>query len=401
MQVQVHEDLNHWVNARRNAGHPDHQALTHARYLDAIARRIGVEPCDLPADAVALHFSGGGRFTGQPDREASPSTTRAYQRALDLWLAYLADGSLSLATADVRAAPELADPLLTGWGRNLRVDSLSENTIGTYTRNVERVARWSGVEVDGLTVEHVRDYLGTRDLAVRSRNSYLQAIQRFYLDHGLPDPTEGIKRGKTPRSTPRPIPEDELAGLLTRAAYEITNAPNKMAERRARIMKTSTILGAYAGLRRFEIVKVAHRDARRDKFGNSFLTIVGKGQTGKTREGLTIQIPPQVHAEILAWPRIGPIFGTGFSSDALGLQWSAWAASEGVHASMHQLRHRYGTELYRATRDILFVRDQMRHSSTIMTERYVALVPSQDRRDVIQGFASELDETGDRLRLVV
>ena len=44
----------------------------------------------------------------------------------------------------------------------------------------------------------------------------------------------------------------------------------------------------------------------------------------------------------------------------------------GVDATFHQLRHRYGTVAYQATRDIVAVGQQLGHSSPVSTAIYAA-----------------------------
>ena len=55
--------------------------------------------------------------------------------------------------------------------------------------------------------------------------------------------------------------------------------------------------------------------------------------------------------------------------------------SAGVEATFHQLRHRYGTLAYQATRDLVAVGRQMGHSSPVTTAIYAAA--SDDVADAI------------------
>ena len=53
----------------------------------------------------------------------------------------------------------------------------------------------------------------------------------------------------------------------------------------------------------------------------------------------------------------------------------------GIDATVHQLRHRYGTLAYQATRDLVAVGRQMGHSSPVTTAIYAAA--SDDVADAI------------------
>lgn len=45
-------------------------------------------------------------------------------------------------------------------------------------------------------------------------------------------------------------------------------------------------------------------------------------------------------------------------------------APHGIEATMHQLRHRYGTVAYQLSQDLRMVQDQMRHASPQTTAAY-------------------------------
>lgn len=126
------------------------------------------------------------------------------------------------------------------------------------------------------------------------------------------------------------------------------------------------MLGAYAGLRSFETAKVAGRHFERTPTGPG-LRVAGKGG----HEDM-IPLPTVLVREMAPWREAaGPgLLWPGVSGGAVQQAIRNAAERAGVEVSSHQLRHRYGTQLYAVSRDLLVVQRLMRHSSPVTTAGY-------------------------------
>jgi integrase len=175
------------------------------------------------------------------------------------------------------------------------------------------------------------------------------------------DPTLGI-RIKVPRTEPRPCPD----GLWKDAERRLMASPDA----RERATGLMIGLGGRCGLRRAEIAHTHTGDVQ-----GEYLRITGKG--GVTRE---IVLPPRIGAAVLAAPD-GLLFpgarpGESITPDAAGRRISA-ALPPGWTA--HTLRHRYATEAYERTGDLLLVQRMMGHASPATTMRYIKRSGLRDR----------------------
>lgn len=150
------------------------------------------------------------------------------------------------------------------------------------------------------------------------------------------------------RGLPKPVPEDVLRRALDGADAE---------QRRA------ILLGAYAGLRLSEIAA----------FHSRSVTDLGLVVCGKGRVTRRIPVHPLIVPELdftgwafPSWRRPGEHVGESYIADrvetALGKPWTT-----------HTLRHRFGTQTYRACHDIRTVQALLGHSSPMTTARYIAL----------------------------
>lgn len=148
-------------------------------------------------------------------------------------------------------------------------------------------------------------------------------------------------------------------------------------------------LGAEAGLRRGEIAVVARDDVIEDRFGSS-LIVHGKGRrertvplTSATRDAMQRQfrlVSPELpwlfpSAGRYADTHILPIRVGELVNGALPGHWSA-----------HTLRHRFATEAYRNSHDLLLVQTLMGHSKPETTAIYVGLDTAK-ARTVVDGIS--------------
>ncbi|MFH9984059.1 tyrosine-type recombinase/integrase [Streptomyces sp. NPDC017179] len=236
-----------------------------------------------------------------------------------------------------------------------RADGYSKNTIGARVRCIRAIAKAALVRVEELTVDHVLSYFGARSLKPWSRRTYLNHLQAFGKWLGV-DLVTGIRKPPAPRSSPNPLPEEELVRLTAHA------------EGRHRAW---VLLGAFCGLRAHETAKLRREDISILQEGEVVLRVQGKG--GRTD---IVPVPPVVIRELeLAdngrlWEDVSP--------ECVSRTVAGIAARLGMRMRYHQLRHRFGTAVYRASgRDLLLTQRLMRHASPATTAGYAAVADEQ------------------------
>lgn len=240
-----------------------------------------------------------------------------------------------------------------------RADGYSVNTIGARVRCIKAIARFAGVTVELLKVDHVITYFATRPLRPWSRRTYLNHLQAFGKWLGV-ELTAGIRKPAIPRSTPHPLPEEDLTRIMSSTRG---------------VPKAWVLLGAFCGLRAHETAKLARGDISVLDDGTATLRVTGKG--GRTD---TIPVPPVV-MKALDLTGNGK-FWEGTRPESVSRTVASIAAKIGIRMRYHQLRHRYGTMVYRSSgRDLLMTQRLMRHASPATTAGYAAV--GDDRVHVV------------------
>jgi integrase len=185
-----------------------------------------------------------------------------------------------------------------------------------------------------------------------TRKSYLSIIRRvfadlIFMDEMDADPSSKVRSAKGKTYEPRPITEDELAAIL---------GINPR-------IRAWAILGAYAGLRRCEVVQVEREHLLDDERGPTLLVPNGKGGTH-----LTIPAHPLV-VDVLQAARPGRLWP--ISVDTFTDAWAYHLRRAGLgHCTFHRLRHRFATQVYRSTGDLLVTSKVCRHRSLTTTQVY-------------------------------
>lgn len=207
------------------------------------------------------------------------------------------------------------------------------------------------------------DYMAAQSWAAETRRNVRQTLRGFFrwaAETGLSDddPAAPLPRVKAGHALPRPITEDAYRFALT------------IADKRVRLMLR---LAAELGLRRAEVAQVHTRDVIETDTGRS-LVVHGKG--GKDR---TLPLPAGIAAG-LAGSGPGYLF-PGEDHGHLSPQYvgKLVGAALPAGATMHQLRHRFATLAYQATRDLLTTQQVLGHASPATTQRYVAVADTQAR----------------------
>lgn len=282
------------------------------------------------------------------------------------------------------------------WAREIR--GLADTTIRVRIDLLQRLHVLADLPLRELEPGHIlrfeRSEIAGR--APETRRSYACHIRAFYrwaLQAGVvdEDPSTLLTLPVVPRHLPRPIDEADLAAALAAARPK---------------MAAMLTLAAYAGLRCVEIAALDWTDLRREHDGTAYLHVHGKG--GKQR---VVEVGQTVLRALHRYgvKRRGPVFlgmdGARISPKSVSSSVNRYLAGRGIDATMHQLRHRYGTVAYQLSRDLRMVQEQLGHASPQTTAGYarpsaeaaarmVALmdqlaagIPTQRSADSIDGVA--------------
>ncbi len=209
--------------------------------------------------------------------------------------------------------------------------------------------------------EDIECFLDERDLGARARYAYISHFGTFYKamiedERTRMDPTALIRRPRQRAALPRPISDDDLA-------MAIQEAPP--------VIAAALCLAAYQGLRAKEIAQL-QRDDILDTNAPPILHVV-EGKGGRDRVlPLHPEIMPALRRADL--PKSGRVLqrprGGGFPSSGLSKLVNDYLHELGVDATLHQLRHWFGTKTYQATRDLRLVQALLGHSSPTSTAIY-------------------------------
>jgi len=252
----------------------------------------------------------------------------------------------------------------------LRLRNLAETTIRERRyaiRSLERYLQGHGtalLEADEMVLDAWQR--SRQRVTPSSRRNGVTHVQQFYgwaVDAGriTRNPSSRLVLPKSPQRLPRPIDRTELAMALA-------NAPTRI--------RPWLLLACWAGLRASEIAFLSRQDVM-ETAEPPVLLVHGKG--GKQR---VVPLSAQLLAE-LPLPRSGPLWrrhngkpmgrsGPSIVSD----QCNRYLHGVGVTASLHQLRHRFATDVYATSgHDLRLVQELLGHANPATTSGYAALSP--------------------------
>jgi site-specific recombinase XerC len=239
-------------------------------------------------------------------------------------------------------------------------------TIYQRGRVIVRLERSAGRRWLNCTRDDLHAFLD-RPMAQESRAaevSHLRQLYRWATDEGLldVDPAARLRRPKVPRRMPRPISEDDLALAVATAPAHI---------------RAMLVLAAFCGLRAGEIAGLRTDDLWWGSTPPMVVVTDGKGG-----EPGTVPMCSEAVALLTscALPRRGWVFPRGDGQPGPTRPWSVSHKANrhlhdlGIEATLHQLRHRFGTEVLRASGGALRVaQEALRHRSITSTQIYTAV----------------------------
>jgi len=234
-----------------------------------------------------------------------------------------------------------------------------------------------------VTTAAIEGWLDDRHLGARSRYTYIGAIAGFHKwalenGHTTNDPSIGVVRPKLPRRYPRPARTADLVEAIEHASLR---------------MRAWLCLAAYSGLRCKEIAGLRVDDVFLDQKPPVFHLRETKGDKDRV-----VPIAEEVlrALEAYAMPVAGFVFPAltpqgrptkrALRPHQVSDEINKYLHGRGIAATAHQLRHWFGTELYRRTRDLKLVAELMGHAKVETTSLYVALVPTEEAVEAVRSL---------------
>ena len=259
----------------------------------------------------------------------------------------------------------------------------SPRTVASYARDIERLrefcetkglAEWSLLD-SALIREHIarrhREEIGSRSLqrelsAIRSFFSYLAK-----RGEAQSNPANGVRPPKAPKTLPKPVDADRLAGLLDAP-------PDDELELRDLAMwelfySSGLRLSELAGL---DLADLDERDGQ---------VLVRQGKGGKSR---LLPVGSKAIEALLRWQELRGAYadasenalfvsrlGKRISVRTVQARLTRWQVKlgfpEGVHP--HRLRHSFASHLLEASGDLRAVQELLGHANLATTQVYTQL----------------------------
>ncbi len=227
------------------------------------------------------------------------------------------------------------------------------------------------VDPRDLDASDILPWAAAQNWSRETRYSYYSTLRGFltWLDTAYPrpqGPREELPTITRPHGVPRPAPNDVVRLVIGHPDARIALAGR---------------LAGQAGLRRTEITLVHENDLVEDLFGLSLL-VHGKG--GKTR---LVPLSETLTAAMQRYRDQLSIHGWFFPGAIDGHLSSAWLGTLVSRAlpapwTLHSLRHRFATDVFARTGNLILVQQLLGHSSVATTQRYVAIPDNLARRAV-------------------
>ncbi|HMI49266.1 MAG TPA: tyrosine-type recombinase/integrase [Gemmatimonadaceae bacterium] len=217
--------------------------------------------------------------------------------------------------------------------------------------------------INDANVDQLRAFLDRKPYAAETMASQTIHVCRYYQwlareGHRFDDPTVRLEKPARTVRLPRPMPDE----YVTRALHE---APEPI--------RSWFYLAAYAGLRACEIGPIRGEDI----VGNRLIIREQKGG-----DMATVPLSPILLPLVARYPRKGwwfPHRGRGpkgpTSAGQVQRHANHWLHDHDIDHTLHTLRHWFGTQVYRQTRDLKLTQELMRHRSSASTDGYVKLSP--------------------------
>lgn len=243
----------------------------------------------------------------------------------------------------------------------------SPATVYERERAITRLEAALSVPLLEATAAGLHAWRAALTVAPGTVRDYISHAQQFYAwavadGRITSNPVEGLPVPRRARGLPRPVGEGDLARAVGCAPPRI---------------RPWLVLAGWAGLRAREIA-LLQREAVAETADPPVLLVTAEAAKG--RHARVVPLSPFVLAELRAahLPAAGWVFGR---ADGRGGPNSPATVSHlanrhlhacGVAATLHQLRHRFASMVYKDTRDIRLVQELLGHQDVSTTSVYAA-----------------------------
>ena|SRR5215469_6645884 len=261
---------------------------------------------------------------------------------------------------------------------HLRMRGQTPDTVYCRRRALARMQAALGKPVLDATPADLLAWRAALTIGPGATVSYVSHAREFYrwaVRSGLLEssPAEGLPVPRLRRRLPRPISEDRLMAA-------VTSAPERI--------RPWLVLAGWAGLRAREIAYLRRECVLDAQEPPKLLVEQGAAKGGTER---IVPLSGYVLAELRAagLPRAGWVFRRRDGQDGPNRPWTishlanTYLHELGIPATLHQLRHRFGTMTYRGKRDLRLVQELLGHADPGTTAGYAAY-DKGDAVDVVE-----------------
>ncbi len=250
----------------------------------------------------------------------------------------------------------------------MRLRGMAESTIYKRRRSLIRLAAWLSVPLMEATPELLGQWRAGLQLGTEATLTEITSARQFYQwaaeYSGLrsDNPARRLLRPRRSRRLPRPISEADLLHALAEAPPDL---------------RPWLVLAAWAGLRAKEIA-LLRRENVLDQGRPAALLVAADATKGSAERIVPLSVFVLAELASCGLPASGWMFPRqdgkpGPNTPArLSQRANKHLHEHGVAATLHQLRHRFGTQAYRASKDLRAVQELMGHADPATTAGYAA-----------------------------
>jgi integrase len=264
-------------------------------------------------------------------------------------------------------APGLPAGVLAAHLTYRRQQGHSEGTIEARRYALQRMAARIPVPLLDATPADLLAWRASLTVTGNTVKGYVAAAHSFYdwaVREGLraDNPADGLPVPRGVRGLPRPISEEALMDA-------VTTAPPRV--------RPWLTLAAWAGFRACEIARL-RRESVLDTASPPVLLVASDATKGHHERVVPMSAFVLAELRVAGLPRAGWVFPRydgkrGCNSPAvISHVANAHLHACGANATLHQLRHRFLTMAYRASKDLRLVQDLAGHASPSSTAGYAA-----------------------------
>ena len=233
--------------------------------------------------------------------------------------------------------------------------AFSPHTIKRRTSSLSSFSRFiAPMSLVDVESDHVESWVTTLS-APRTRHAYRSDLSAFYAWAAkrkvvATNPVDDTDPIRVPKGLPHPVPPVAVPGIITAA-----EDPH---------LRLALMLAAFAGLRRAEICALTTDDYQ---LHPTPVLVVRNGKGGKDRQ---VPLHPALAAALARRHTQGRL--VPWSPDGLGRRARAHLHACGYDASIHALRHSFGTELARVLKgNVVAVGRAMGHEKADTSLQYI------------------------------